>query len=119
MGVPTLRMKLVSTTVMGALMGVGGAPFPLFVAFVEPVSAFNLLVAVNAIAMPMIGGTAVWFGPLIGAILLGSVQEVTKVTISSEWNILIVGLMLVGFITLAPQGIVGLVQNLRKRWHDG
>jgi branched-chain amino acid transport system permease protein len=114
-GVPTLRLKLISTTAMGALMGVAGAPFPLFVAFVEPVSAFNLLVAVNAIAMPMIGGTATWFGPLIGAVLLGTVQEVTKVTISSAWNILIVGVVLVGFITLAPQGIVGLVQSLKRR----
>ena len=114
-GVPTLRLKLVSTTTMGALMGVAGAPFPFFVAFVEPVSAFSLLIAVNAIAMPMIGGTATWIGPVIGALLLGSAQEVTKVTISSEWNILIVGVVLVGFITLAPQGIVGLVQDFRRK----
>jgi len=110
-GVPTLRLKLVSTTVMGALMGVAGAPFPFFVAFVEPVSAFNLLVAVNSIAMPMIGGTATWFGPVIGALLMGGVQEWTKVNIASEWNIMIVGVLLVGFVTLAPQGIVGLVQK--------
>ncbi len=114
-GVPTLRLKLVSTTVMGALMGVAGAPYPFFVTFVEPVSAFNLLIAVNAIAMPMIGGTATWFGPVVGAILLGSVQEWTKVNISSAWNLMIVGVMLVGFISLAPQGIVGMVQKLRRR----
>jgi len=114
-GVPTLKLKLLSTTVMGALMGVAGAPLPFFVTFVEPVSAFNLLVAVNAIAMPMIGGTASWIGPIIGALLLGSVQEWAKVTISSEWNILIVGVVLVGFITLAPRGIVGLVQALRQK----
>jgi branched-chain amino acid transport system permease protein len=35
------------------------------------------------------------------------------VTISSELNVLLVGIMLVLFITLAPQGIVGLV---RKHW---
>jgi branched-chain amino acid transport system permease protein len=114
-GVPTLKLKLLSTTIMGALMGVAGAPYPFFVTFVEPVSAFNLLVAVNSIAMPMIGGTASWIGPVVGALLLGSVQEWAKVTISSEWNILIVGVVLVGFITLAPQGIVGLVQSLRRK----
>jgi branched-chain amino acid transport system permease protein len=115
-GVPTLRLKLVSTTVMGAMMGVAGAPFPFFVTFVDPVSAFNLFIAVNAIAMPMIGGTAHWLGPVIGAVLVGSLQEVVKVTISSELNILLVGVMLVVFITLAPQGIVGLArQRLRRR----
>jgi len=116
-GVPTLRLKLVSTTVMGAMMGVAGAPYPFFVSYVEPLSAFNLFVAVNAIAMPMIGGTAHWLGPVIGALLVGSVQEVIKVNISSEINILLVGIMLVLFISLAPQGIVGLVQKhfLRRR----
>ena len=111
-GVPTLRLKLISTSVMGAMMGVAGAPFPYFVTFVDPVSAFNLFIAVNAIAMPMIGGTAHWIGPVIGALLLGTTQEMVKVTISSEMNVLIVGVMLVTFITLAPQGIVGLARKL-------
>jgi branched-chain amino acid transport system permease protein len=114
-GVPTLRLKLISTTVMGAMMGVAGAPYPFFVTFVDPISAFNLFVAVNAIAMPMIGGTAHWIGPVIGALLIGGTQEAITVTISSELNVLVVGIMLVLFITLAPQGIVGLVQKWMKR----
>lgn len=115
MGVPTLKLKLISTAAMGALMGMAGAPYPFFVTFIDPVSAFSLLIAVNAIAMPMIGGTAVWYGPVIGALVLGLVQEISTVTISSELNLLIVGVMLVGFITLAPQGIVGLVQKLWQK----
>ena len=114
-GVPTLRLKLISTTLMGALMGVAGAPYPFFVAFVDPASAFNLLVAVNAIAMPVIGGMATWIGPVIGALLLGTVQQVATVTISSELNILIVGVMLVGFVALAPEGIVGLYRKATRK----
>jgi branched-chain amino acid transport system permease protein len=115
MGVPTLRLKLVAATTMGVLMGMAGAPYAFFVTFVDPISAFSLLIAVNAIAMPMIGGTAVWYGPVIGALVLGLVQEISTVTISSELNLLIVGVMMVGFITLAPQGIVGLVQKLWQK----
>ena len=114
-GVPTLRLKLVSTTVMGAMMGIAGAPFPYFVTYVEPGSAFSLFIAVNAIAMPMIGGTAHWLGPVIGALLVGTTQEIVKVTVSSEMNVLIVGVMLVVFITLAPQGIVGVARNYLRR----
>jgi len=114
-GVPTLRLKLVSTTVMGAMMGIAGAPFPYFVTFVDPVSAFSLFLAVNAIAMPMIGGTAHWIGPVIGALLVGTTQEIVKVTVSSEINVLIVGVMLVVFITLAPQGIVGVARKLMRK----
>lgn len=114
-GVPTLRLKLVSTTVSGFLMGVAGAPFPLYVSFVEPASAFNLIYAVNAIAMPMIGGATTWAGPLIGALLLGTAQQAATVTISSELNLLIVGVLLVFFVIAAPDGIVGLVRKWRER----
>ena len=115
MGVPTLRLKLISTTVMGAMMGVCGAPFPFFVTYINPLSAFDLLIAVNAIAMPMIGGTAVWFGPVIGALLLGTIQQLITVTISSELNILIVGAVLIAFVALAPRGIVGLFQDFARK----
>lgn len=117
-GVPTLRLKLVATTLSGALMGMAGAPFPYYIGYLQPSSAFGLEYAVNAIAMPMIGGTASWVGPLIGAILLGSLQQVATVTISSAVNVLIVGLLLIGFVIIAPNGIVGLVERWR-RGRDG
>ncbi len=104
MGVPTLQLKLISATVMGALMGVAGAPYPYFVTFVDPQSAFQLNIAVNSIAMPMIGGTAFWYGPLVGALLLGTAQEVISVTISSEINVLLVGVVLVVFRDTGPEG---------------
>ncbi len=116
-GVPTLRLKLVSTTTMGALMAIAGVPYPFFVTYVDPLSAFNLTIAVNAIAMPMIGGTGTWFGPVVGALLLGSIQEIATVTISSAANVLIVGILLVVFIMVAPQGIVGLIQDHGRRDH--
>ena len=67
-GVPTLRLKLIATTISGALMGMAGAPFPYYIGYLEPSSAFGLAYAVNSIAMPMIGGTTSWVGPLVGAI---------------------------------------------------
>ena len=115
MGVPTLRLKLFATTVSGFLLGVAGAPFPYYVTFVEPNSAFALDYAVNALAMPMIGGTTSWLGPVIGAVLLGTAQQIAIVTISSEMNLFIVGVVLVLFVVLAPEGILGLVRRVRGR----
>lgn len=113
-GVPTLRLKLIATTLSGALMGMAGAPFPYYVTFLEPASAFSLTFTVNAIAMSMIGGTASWLGPFLGAVLLGTVQQIATVTIASEINLLIVGLILVGFVVLAPKGIIGLASRRRR-----
>jgi branched-chain amino acid transport system permease protein len=106
-GVPTLRLKLVATALSGALMGMAGAPLPYYLSFIEPGSVFNLGYAVTTIAMPMIGGTKTWLGPLIGSLLLATVQQTATVTISSEVNLLVVGALLVGFVMLAPNGIVG------------
>ena len=115
MGVPTLRLKLFATTLSGFFLGVAGAPFPYYVTYVEPSSAFDLNYAVNALAMPMIGGTTTWLGPVIGAILLGTAQQIATVTISSELNLLIVGVVLVLFVVLAPEGLTGLARRLRGR----
>jgi branched-chain amino acid transport system permease protein len=111
-GVPTLRLKLLACALSGALLGAAGAPLPMYLSYIEPASTFNLLYAVSALAMPIIGGMSHWIGPVIGAILLASLQQIVTVTISSELNVLVVGLLLVVFVVAAPEGIVGLV----KRW---
>jgi branched-chain amino acid transport system permease protein len=111
-GVPTLKLKLIATTLSGALMGMAGAPFPYYIGYLQPSSAFALEYAVNSIAMPMIGGTTSWVGPLVGALLLGTLQQVTTVTISSAVNLLIVGVLLVGFVIIAPNGLIGLWRRL-------
>ena len=114
-GVPTLTLKIISATVSGALMGMAGTTFPYYLSYIEPSSAFSLSYAVNSIAMPLIGGMMSWMGPLIGAVLLGTVQQLVQVTISSAWNLLIVGVLLVLFVTLAPNGIMGWVEAWRQR----
>jgi branched-chain amino acid transport system permease protein len=116
-GVPTLRLKLISTTLSGALMGMAGAPLPYYVTYLDPVSSFNLSYAVNSVAMPLIGGMTSWIGPVVGAVLLGTIQQLATVTISSALNLLIVGVLLIVFVVIAPNGIVGLVQGwIRPRF---
>jgi branched-chain amino acid transport system permease protein len=117
-GVPTLRLKLIATTISGALMGMAGAPFPYYIGYLQPSSTFGLDYAVNSIAMPLIGGTTSWVGPLIGTILLGSLQQIATVTISSAVNLLLVGVILVAFVIVAPNGIIGLVHTYWQRKPD-
>ena len=111
MGVPTLKLKLFACTVSGALMGAAGAPMPMYLSFIEPASFFSLNYSVSALAMPMIGGTVHWIGPVIGALLLGSIQQIVTVTISNEINVLVVGVLLVLFVVLAPDGVLGLFKK--------
>ena len=106
-GVPTLRLKLISTTLSGALMGMAGATFPWFLSYVEPHGVFSLSYAVNSIAMPLIGGMYDWAGPVLGALLLGGLQQVLQVNVPADWNLFLVGALLVVFVIAAPHGIMG------------
>ena len=112
-GVPTLRLKLIATGLSGGFMGMAGAPLPFYVTYLDPASGFSLNYAVNAIAMPLIGGTSSWLGPVVGAVLVGGLQEYLRVTISSAVNVLVAGVLMVVFVIIAPQGIVGLFKRKR------
>jgi branched-chain amino acid transport system permease protein len=102
-GVPTLRLKMVACVISGALMCAAGAPAAMYLQYADPASAFNLNYSVSVLAMALIGGTAHWIGPVIGAILLGVTQQLLAVTISSE----------VLFVVGAPEGIIGLFRKRR------
>lgn len=113
-GVPTFRLKLAACAISGALLAMTGAPLVYYASFIEPETVFGLALALNAIAMPLIGGRQSWPGPIIGAVLLGGLQQGATITISSELNILLVGVVLIAFVAAAPEGILGLVDRLRK-----
>ena len=111
-GVPTLKLKLFACVISGALMGAAGAPMPMYLSFIEPASTFNLSYTISALGSAIIGGMSHWAGPIIGALLLSTLQQIVTVTISGEVNVLIIGVLLVLFVVLAPEGILGLF----KRW---
>jgi branched-chain amino acid transport system permease protein len=112
-GVPTLRLKLLACVISGALMCAAGAPAAMYLQYADPASAFNLNYSVTVLAMALIGGTAHWAGPVVGAILLGVTQQLLAVTISSEVNVLVLGIMLVLFVVGAPEGLIGLLRRFR------
>jgi branched-chain amino acid transport system permease protein len=114
-GVPTLRLKLVACVISGALMCAAGAPAAMYLQYADPSSAFNLNYSITVLAMSLIGGTAHWAGPVVGAILLGTTQQLLTVTISSEVNVLVLGVMLIVFVVGAPEGIIGLIRKVRNR----
>ena len=118
-GVPTLRLKLLACVVSGALMCAAGAPGAMYLQYADPSSAFNLNYSVTVLAMALIGGTAHWIGPVIGAVVLGVTQQALAVTISSEVNVLVLGVMLVLFVVAAPEGILGLVRRVSGNRGEG
>src|SRR5206468_216230 len=122
--IATLALAVVLQTMVINWDYVGGARgisvvrpgrLPFFGSYVEFLFAVMLLLAIFAIAVAWwIETSRIGRGlAAIGAILLGTTQQVATVTISSALNLLIVGIILVAFVILAPDGILGLVQRLK------
>lgn len=113
-GVATLKLKVFATVISCSLMGLAGAPYPYFITLLEPYSAMALSVGVYTVAAVFVGGKGCWFGPIIGAIILGGLQQSVTVMISSSWNILVVGVLIIIFVLLAPNGMVGIFNKTGK-----
>jgi branched-chain amino acid transport system permease protein len=107
LGVPTLQLKLASATLSGAILAMAGAPLPFYNSYLNPESAFAIGYSVNAIAMPLVGGTQSWLGPVVGALLLGSLQQLAPAFVSSSASLALTGVVFVTFVALAPRGLIG------------
>ncbi len=111
LGVPTFKLKLLAASMSGLFMGLAGAAYPYYQLYISP-DIISFTISINSVAMPLIGGVGTLLGPVVGAILLTTIQQVASVSISSDINVLIVGVLIVIFIVLAPDGLVGIFRRL-------
>ena len=109
-GFPTYRYQLTCFVIAGVLCGLSGILLANQTDFVSP-AIMHWTRSGDLIVMAVLGGMGSVLGPVIGAVLLGGVQQVVTVTISSEMNVLVVGVMLVIFVVAAPEGILGLYRR--------
>ena len=110
-GVPTLLVKCTATTLSGALIAIAGAPYAFYASYIDPTAAFDLNYSLSALAMPLLGGTTSWVGPVVGAVLLSVIQQILTVTASSQANLLALGLILVASVIFIPGGLYALVKR--------
>src|SRR3954451_23036267 len=75
-GIDTLRWKLRSIALSGAIAGAVGAFYAVVLLVVTPPSVFGMLVSAQALTVSMFGGVGSVWGPLIGAAVLIPVSEI-------------------------------------------
>jgi ABC-type branched-subunit amino acid transport system permease subunit len=75
LGVPTTRTKVTALTLSGVLAGLAGSIVAFQQVFIFPDSAFDVTLTALAIAAVVAGGAGTVCGPVLGAVVLGSVYE--------------------------------------------
>jgi branched-chain amino acid transport system permease protein len=110
-GVNVYKHQLIGFVISGAGAGVAGALLVVQNSSAYP-HLFNWLEAGNPLLAALVGGIGSFMGPVIGAVIF----EVGKLEISqytSQWE-LVLGVVLVGVVLLAPDGLVGLGPPIRR-----
>jgi branched-chain amino acid transport system permease protein len=114
LGVPTERYKILAYVLSAVLVGLQGAVFAYSLGYFTTQSVFRLEFSLNMIVHALIGGIGTLAGPIIGA---GLMVVLTQVVLGSllEFHLFITGAVVVSIVLLAPGGLIGLWQDLRRR----
>ena len=117
LGVVVFDSKMGAAAVSAFLVAVGGSFYAMYVSYIDPGSVmgfqFSLLMALPAV----LGGIGTLWGPLLGAVILIPLTELTRSFIGGSGrgvDLIVYGGLIVAISLARPQGLVGLFQVKRK-----
>ena len=111
-GIDVFRLKLYSFVIGAFVMGIAGAVFYSKEGYIEPSAGFHIKWLMTAMLATVIGGKGIEGGPLVGTIIVVILHF--QLARYGELSLFIQGIILVIIMLAAPQGIVGLIRDLRK-----
>ena len=118
LGVNPFTNKLAVHAIAAALTGAAGGVFARYAAFIHPNGVFGFQTGVHILLMPVIGGIATVWGPVVGGFVFGIVEE-EIVASFPQIHLLLYGSLLILIIMFEPGGILGGVRELMRRYRDG
>jgi branched-chain amino acid transport system permease protein len=117
LGVDTLRVKVQAITLSAAVTAAAGCLYAQYFLYIDATIAYGTWISIEALLAPIIGGLGTVFGPIVGALTLHVLGEVTKLFAGRVPGIdlVVFGALLVVAVAFAPHGILGLLRRLRER----
>ena len=117
-GVNPFRIKLAAIAISGALMGAGGAFYTQVFQYIDPTIAFGPTTSIEALVAAIVGGIGTLWGPVLGALVLHVLADVTRNMFGQlpGISLVIYGVVLVLIIMFMPRGISGLGTTCKSAW---
>jgi branched-chain amino acid transport system permease protein len=112
LGVPVARYKLTAFVLSAAIPGMVGGVMALRSTYFVVGQVFDPMISVTVIAMALLGGGDDARGPLMGVLFLAILSELLWATAPLAYMI-ILGTILVVFVLVLPNGIMGWVDRRR------
>jgi branched-chain amino acid transport system permease protein len=107
LGIDATRLRLLSFCLGSAAAAVAGALYGHYNFFVDPYT-FGLAIAINMVFCTIVGGTQVWLGPVVGAVILTSIPEVLReyAPALDIWRLAVFGVILLVTLSFRPEGLI-------------
>ena len=113
LGVNALSYRVCVFAISGFFAGLAGSVYAHYTGFLSP-EAFGFWTFVDMLVINVVGGIASPIGPVLGAILLVPLPEFLRD--AKQYQMLTYGALLMVFVIFLPSGIVGGIDDLRRRW---
>ena len=117
-GVDPWSLKLGAITLSAAFMGAGGAFYVQVFQYIDPSLAFGSTSSVEALVAAIVGGMGTLWGPVLGALVLQLLAELTRNLFGQlpGLNMVVYGAVLVLIVLFAPRGLAGVGRSVRELW---
>ena len=116
LGINTFAEKTKIMMISGAIAGIGGCFFAQYFLYIDPTIAFGVDKSVEMLLVSMIGGAGTVYGPLIGAVLLAAISELTRAWFTIQGlSLVLYGALLVVIIAYLPNGLIDLFKRRAQR----
>jgi branched-chain amino acid transport system permease protein len=115
LGVDVQRVKILAFAAGALVAGVGGALYAHYAMYIQ-YSDFGADKAMAILTYAVFGGIDVWFGGVLGAVLLSYMPILLQVF--DHWRLEIYGAIILLVMSLRPQGVLALdlSDRLRDMW---
>ncbi|MDM0033368.1 branched-chain amino acid ABC transporter permease [Variovorax sp. J22P271] len=117
-GVNPFRVKLGAIGLSAAFMGAAGAFYVQVFQYIDPGIAYGSATSVEALVGAIVGGVGTLWGPVLGAVVLHLLADLTR-NLFGELpgiNMVIYGTVLVLIVIFLPRGIAGVGLSVRQLW---
>lgn len=117
-GVDPWAVKLGAITLSAAFMGAGGAFYVQVFQYIDPSLAFGSTSSVEALVAAIVGGMGTLWGPVLGAVVLQLLAELTRNLFGQlpGLNMVVYGAVLVLIVLFVPRGLSGVGRSVRELW---
>jgi branched-chain amino acid transport system permease protein len=116
LGVRVFAVKLTGFALSAFAVGMGGALYAMFIGQIYPQFVFDPIFDISIALMAIFGGLGTFIGPLLGALVLESTQQLLTLKYSNGSLYLIIfgGVFLI-VILFMPQGVVVAIRDAWAR----